>query len=127
MALTFDLTKIENYQETGYDRDGRLRPVTDLLIWATLHVGFGEISNENADEFYARMMIIHRLHDICIIEDDKERMITPEEVRSHIGLTTNAGMNETRAQWIRRHFFNKRSITEDYARSYRRAMEAKVS
>jgi hypothetical protein len=126
MALTFDLMNIENYRETGYDRDGNLRPLTELLIFTTISAGLGEITEKNVEEFYARMVVIHKLHDIGIVEDGIERMITPEEVRNHIGLTTNVG-NETRAQWVRRNFTAKNSILSDFKRNYRAAMKVKVS
>jgi hypothetical protein len=127
MALTFDLTGIENYRETGYDATGTLRPVTELLVFATMHVGMGEITEKNAAEFYARMTIVHKLHDIGINTPDGPKLLDPEYVQKHIGLTTNV-RTETRAQWTKRMFTDKfSSITSDYCRNYRAAIKAKAN
>jgi len=125
MALNFNLEGIENYKEVCFDDVGERTPVTELLIFTTIHVGLGEITEKNAAEFYARMIIIHKLHDIGIVTPTGTVLLDPEHVQKHIGLTTNVP-NETRSEWTRRMFNNKRSVTEDYCRNYRAAMKVAV-
>jgi hypothetical protein len=65
-------------------------PITDALIWATMSVGMNEITNSNWREFYSRAYMIQTIHGGWIIEKGKTRFVTPQEVKDHIGLYTNA-------------------------------------
>lgn len=118
MALTWDLGSIKDrnklcWVKSGkFDEDGkelvRLNPVTETLIWATMNIGIGRITQINAPKFYRRMFIWGKVFDpysITILgkfpEPSVEKPITFQQVKDHIGLSTNAG-NETDAEWKRR-------------------------
>jgi hypothetical protein len=120
MSLNFELGGIENYRETGYDRDGVLRPETKSLIFATMVVGIGRITEGNAAEFYARLHAFERLNGTYLTEQGKNVYLTPEDVRRHIGLTTNVA-NETRAKWLKRVLGGE---VDDIVRQYNRALTA---
>src|SRR3954454_3669068 len=97
MSLSWIVENIKNRKWICYDDTGALRPVTELLIFTTMHTGMGSITEKNADEFYARMVIAHKLYDIGIqMPDGKTVLLDPIHVHQHIGLVTNVGM-ETRA------------------------------
>ncbi len=39
-----------------------LHPVTDALIWATMNIGLGEISEENLDEWERRLVLAYSIN-----------------------------------------------------------------
>jgi len=133
MALSWWVEDIEDFKNVVWrgsedDPDGvTMNPVTHGLIFLTISVGLGEITDSNADEFYARAHIVEQLHGAMCRIGGEEVYLTPQEVKQHIGLRTNV-RNETRIQWAKRMFVGppKRdrytsdvSITSDYARNYR--------
>jgi hypothetical protein len=101
MALHFDLTGIENgdelYNADGTDLDG----VTKTIVFATMNVGLGSITDENAGEFYARLTILDKLMGPFITDDNYKSLLTPEVVIRHIGLKTNVA-KESRPAWTKR-------------------------
>lgn len=101
MSLDFHLEPIENYESTCYDDTGMMRPVTHSLIYATIVVGLGEITEKNAEEFYARLNCWERLNGTYMRNAEGPIFITPAEVRAHIGLKTNVP-NETPTQFVKR-------------------------
>lgn len=119
MSLNFELSDIENYRETGYDAEGVLRPETKSLIFATMVVGIGRITEGNAAEFYARLHAFERLSGTYLTEQGKDVYLTPEDVQRHIGLSTNVA-NETRAKWLKRVLGGQ---VDDHVRRYNRTFE----
>ena len=139
MSLNWNVEKIDNYKQVCWlptgekHEDGtektRLNPVTEALIFGTMSVGLGSITDKNVDEFAARFRIIEKCHGAMLIKPGKGGKghkpwyLTDEDFTAHIGLVCNVS-NETRAKWAGRMFTNKStSITEDYARSFRRSRE----
>lgn len=132
MALRWELGAIENWEhvclvtakddmpDQGVKKgDEILNPLTHVLIWATIGVGIGQLSEKNADEFYARLALLERLDGPYLIRPEgKQPHITPEEVKAHIGLSTNVSY-ETRPTWFKR----MRSELDRYAAHYRKATE----
>lgn len=134
MSLTFNWEKcnpliIAGNPLYGWEENdknnGDVAPVTKTLIFATLSVGLGKISNKNIDEFYARLIIVNKLDGIgAILTPDGERMVTEQEVIDHIGLFTNVS-DETRPAWARRLFVNDQtSVTNDLVYQFQRKREA---
>jgi hypothetical protein len=112
MSLNWDISKVRNNNEVCKINVGtaeqRLNPVTEGLIYATLTVGLGEITEKNVDEWMLRLGFTDRLHGTLLKKDRQDRPFTREEVVAHIGLRTNVS-KETRAKFIKRH-------TESYFR-----------
>jgi hypothetical protein len=128
MALSWELGKIKDYKtvcwigEKGAD-DRRMNPVTEALIFGTMSVGLGAITDKNVDEFAARFRVIEKIHGAMLYkynEDVREDWyLSDEDFIAHIGLTCNVA-NETRTAWARRIFVNTQtSETEQYARRFR--------
>lgn len=88
MALTWKLTSITDYESVCWlpEYEGStyktLNPVTEYLIFSTMSVGMGEITEANWEEFYAREVLQWHVYGGL--------KVTPEQVRQHIGLKTNA-------------------------------------
>lgn len=100
MSLDWQLTKIRDYETVCLVDDGTgrqiLNPRTNALIYATMAVGMGDITEKNAPEFYARVRYWDLLHGIR-----PDERITPADVWAHVGLHTNVSM-EGNEQWLRR-------------------------
>lgn len=120
MSLDWDLTKIENRQEVCWEKndDGsdKLNPVTESLIWLTMAIDMGVITEENQSDFYCRVAMYEKLFGTMLShwKDGKKISvpITPEDVHSHIGLRTNVSKGTDAA-------FRKR-IVENFIREQKR-------
>lgn len=71
-----------------------MNPITNALIWGSMGIGMGQITEDNYHEFWMRMLIDDALNGFRITDVDdtgkrKPRAVTLEEVREHIGLRTN--------------------------------------
>lgn len=126
MSLDFNVTKVADHEKvtTAYrwrDKDNAehvtdelpdpsecdpeaviriWHPLTESLVWRTMLVHMGEITEENAAEFYARSKMASRITEQKpMYMDGKPYDFTLEDVKSHIGLTTNV-MTLSRNEWI---------------------------
>lgn len=108
MALHYDLGEINDYknlcyQDAGRDSEGneltRIDPDTDSLIWATMAVGIGEITDRNYIEFWIRMNTLHMLW--AGMRGDTVNVMPLATVKAHIGLSTNVAY-ETSGKWFKR-------------------------
>ena len=100
MALNWNVEKVENYKEIV---DGEEMSVTDALIWATMTVGIGEITEANAEEFFKRLHLQEKVNGTWLVKGGKPEYITIDQVKRRIGLSTNAA-RFSRAE------FNKRLL-----------------
>ena len=116
MSLNWSLDKIANYKDLCWrpelddegnqviDADGdkrvRLEPITDCLIWGTMCVEIGRITEKNYEEFHRRLVEADEVGiapSINYFDQTAKngkgawlsRIPTLEEVRAHIGLSTN--------------------------------------
>lgn len=74
----------------------RVSPTTFSLIFATMSVGLPEITTKNVDEFMRRLSVIESMGALRRDGDGNDVPFTFEEVRAHIGLSTNASSKTTR-------------------------------
>jgi len=92
--------------DDGTKKYWALNPITNMLIWATLEIGIGDITEKNYHEFWMRMAMCDGIHGFRVIEiqdgETTRRSITLEEVRQHIGLRTNVFPKESTTK-----FYNK--------------------
>lgn len=119
MSLDWDLSKIEDRDTvcrvTDADGNKVMSPATHALIWSTMAVGLGQITEKNAEVFYARVSYWEALRNI-----PQDERITPTDVQAHIGLRTNVS-DETDRQWLLRIWLRWR---EDKRSHYRRVTTA---
>ena len=113
MSLDWNLTKIENREEVCWEKDengnDKLNPVTESLIWLTMGIGMGSITEENEFAFYSRIADTKRV----------EVPITPADIHQHIGLTTNVSKESDAS-------FRKR-IVENFTREQKRKFDFEIS
>lgn len=106
MALNFDFTEMKNrLGQEEYDRitdspfeKGKWHPVTDGLIWMSMAVGLGGITEKNVDKWIERALIYQAVTDPYLITASGMVMITSDDIRNHIGMWTNVS-NESDAKF----------------------------
>lgn len=122
MALTWNVKNVKYYQENvdslyvkveefGQEYDD-VNPETKMIIFSTMAIGIGNLSEVNAPEFYGRFKVLEKLDDFYLTSYVKDgelikNYITPEIVHKHIGLVTNVGWESTTA-WTSRTAKNTR-------------------
>jgi hypothetical protein len=122
MSLNWQVDGIKDYKDVCWREDGSMNPVTEVLIFGTISVGLGSITDKNVDEFAARFRIMEKIHGAFLYKPAEvgkaDWYLSDEDFIAHIGLTCNV-TNESRAQWARRIFVTKMtSVTEEYTRSF---------
>ena len=88
MALTWDITKVDNWKLKRKSKKNK--SVLDILIWATLIIGVGKITQKNYKKFFARLTAYEHLHGAFLYSGKKPYYITLQDVIMWIGLSTNA-------------------------------------
>ena len=112
MALNWDVSKIKDFEEVCFlyhEDDGRrkVKGVTNALIWHTMLVGMGQITEKNYEKFFVRSQMAVRAtrnYPVSAITEDggyEHRGFTLAEIRAHIGLSTNAS-TDTKAKFKKR-------------------------
>lgn len=104
MALHANYNGIKDWEELVYDGD-KLNPTTHAIVFMTMAIGMGSITNKNVDEFIMRVMLEQEMSGPWLYEmKGDERVgvyVTPNDVRRHTGLTTNVS-RMTRVQYRKR-------------------------
>jgi hypothetical protein len=99
--------------DNGDDDFTIMASATHALIFLTMSVGMGAITEKNWTEFYARVRAEEKLHGARRSQKLVEGKwvdcpITAQDVKDHIGLSTNAS-RMTEAQW-------RKSLLERFVR-----------
>jgi hypothetical protein len=93
MSLNFDLTAIDRRFWHADEATEEAKEVTNTMIWATIAVDMGSITEKNADEFAERLEAYQQLRGALMQKyvdgEIIDRPLTAEEVRERIGLKTN--------------------------------------
>lgn len=93
MSLNWDLTKAEKYNALSDEEKDILWQETQGIIFTTMGIGIGELTEDNLAEFYARQKFSARMNNF--------EPFTLEQVRRYVGLKTNVSY-ETYASWQKR-------------------------
>lgn len=92
MSLKWDVEDVEDYEnlftEGRYGRE--LKSISNTLVWMTMAIDIGEITENNFEEVWARLLVVFHLGFYSLNEDEgTSRPFTKDEVKRHIGLWTN--------------------------------------
>lgn len=106
MSLNWDVTNIKDYKTLCWipeptkenPEQVRINPTTEALIWATMNVGIGDLSEKNLDEFAYRLFFYEKNFQTFLNSQDGPVPLTYEDLKAHIGLRTNVSF-ETRTKW----------------------------
>ena len=103
MPLTFNLKDIKVYKklcyaEAGTGEDGKelykINDNTERVIFKTMVVGLGEITEKNYVEFATRVLMYQGVVT-------SRNPLTVSDIKQHIGLRVNVS-NESRSKFMRR-------------------------
>jgi hypothetical protein len=113
MSLDFDFKDmIERVGRTEYNRittnpqtrgqeDMQWHAVTDCLIWASISLDLGTITEKNVDEWTWRISLYQRLRGPYLKSKDGAFRITRKDIEDHIGMRTNV-ITEIRSKWLKK-------------------------
>mgnify|MGYP003672805539 FL=1 len=93
MALNWNLGDIENFKSVCRNEDESLREETELLIFYTMNLGMGLITQNNVDKFILRFRMYEVLYGMAKwwnVNGQRVNVISDTLIRKHIGLRTNA-------------------------------------
>jgi hypothetical protein len=80
---------------------------THVLIFASMHVGFGSITEKNWEAYFERLSTVEQVLGPFRTSEEGPVFFTPDDVKAHIGLSTNVGaespakFNAKVARWRR--------------------------
>ena len=102
-----------SWYELEEDNDYGVKPgiwlmasATEALIWLTMAVNMGQITEKNWRQFYTRVAFVERVFGARRRNREGGHVyFTPAEVKDHIGLTTNVA-KMTDAQFTKHTFKN---------------------
>lgn len=101
MSLNYDLSRIDRKFWHADEADETEKVVTESMIWATIAVDMGEITEANAEEFARRLNSYQELRGAFMQRyvdgEMQERPLTLEDVRNRVGLKTNVTTTSKRA------------------------------
>lgn len=119
MALHWDLTKVKDThllhnvaKEKGgeplypkgsmEDREGDAQwAITDTLIWMTMAVDMGRITEDNWRDFLTRIRLLEKLQGAFMHKGGEPYYLKARDIRRRVGLSTNVG-TKTMAVWRNR-------------------------
>lgn len=92
MSLKWDVEDVKDNEDlfTEGPHGRELKSIPNTLVWMTMAIDIGEVTENNFEEVWARLLIVFE-QDIYSIRDDdgNQRAFTKDEVKRHIGLWTN--------------------------------------
>lgn len=106
MALTWDISKVKDWQELTEDKNESV--ITETIIWGCMATDIGEITNANWQEWFTRFAWLEKEQGAWMSNGDESLFMKPEWVKRRIGLKTNVFPAKTRAQWIKKILDNKK-------------------
>lgn len=97
MSLNFNYASVTNHETvTTHPEDldkpldkQRLSPITDAIVWGLMAIGMPKITEENLDKVWLRFYAMERITGASLHFDGGPVYMTYEDLREHIGLTTN--------------------------------------
>lgn len=98
MALTWSVAAVKNYEHVTTSpqtrgkpqKEQKWHPVTNQLIWFSMSCGWNEITEKNWEKIAERIAIMQHITGPALAAQDGDIFITDEDVKMHIGLSTNA-------------------------------------
>lgn len=94
MSLDFSLKNVKDWEDLyGPGPHGEMNIVTHCLIWNMMSIDMGKITEENVEEVFTRLKMVEKVSGPPMWKgtgkDREPRGFTLDDVRRHIGMTTN--------------------------------------
>lgn len=125
MSLNWNVSNVDYYKDDlesiwikvndGWGDYDDVIPELKSMIFATMAIGIGDLSDKNAPDFYARFKVLEKIDDFYVtskIGDDgllDKQYITPYIVKKHVGLATNV-TKTSNAEWVKNLLRNDKKI-----------------
>jgi hypothetical protein len=102
MSLNWQIGDTEAFKDGSWlNEDGTMTVITNAIIWSTLAVDIGTITDQNLVEFAARVALVEKISGPFVRNGDgTDHPLTIEELRKHVGLGTNV-TTRSFAEWSR--------------------------
>jgi hypothetical protein len=104
MSLNSDFSKCKN-PDSVWDEKDQMRPIPNAIVYLTMLIDMGEITEKNAPEFYDRVAMYEKILGplLHMATDDGmvDLPITADNIRGLIGLSTNVSTKS------RKHFLSR--------------------
>jgi hypothetical protein len=133
MSLNWNLGKIPNNETVCWNAD-EMNPITKGLIFQTMAVDLGEITEKNIPEWMFRMAVASKVAGQpmtkCVDDGNGGTKLegfdfTEEDIRQHIGLSTNV-CNKSRASFMKKVMqMLERDVTRSLQWKKERALQTK--
>jgi hypothetical protein len=92
MSLDWNVSGCKNDEEIWMSTEVE-GPITEAIVWSSLVVKLGNITEKNWSEWYARYEIWNRV--MCF-----DNNLEPKDFHRRIGLSTNVHPAESRSKWL---------------------------
>lgn len=100
MSLDWNMTAVKDFENLHKSDDDRV--VTDMLVWGSLSLDLGEITEKNIDEWLFRMKAFERVAGQGQgIKDGRSFNPGREDMERRIGMRTNV-CTKTRKQFLKK-------------------------
>lgn len=112
----YDRINVKRSRSWYFDKDKTdikkcMNPITDALIYMTMTIDLGSITEDNIAEWQFRIWLIENLEGEALTVSRwdgnngawKDCKITKYDLRTHVGLSTNVS-NLSRSAWIKKVF-----------------------
>ena len=112
MSLDWSIVECKNWEELKSDEEW---PITEAIVFATMVVDLGRITEKNVDEFFTRLVMAESVCGMQLYKWDDEKkykksLLTYSAVRRRIGLNTNVS-DKSRAYFDKRMAATLRDIS----------------
>lgn len=124
MSLDWSIEACRDWQELVGEEHQHENVITQSLVFMTIGVGLGEITEENAQEFWMRCRLYETLSGTIMHANGTPYHFTIADIRRRVGLKTNVFPNKSRAAWSK-DLVN--DFMEDLAREWKRAENAEAT
>jgi predicted nucleotidyltransferase len=125
MALNWNVSNVDYYKDDldsiwikvndGWGDYDDVIPELKSMIFSTMAIGIGHLSEKTAPDFYARFKVLEKIDDFYVTSklcDDgllDKQYITPYIVKKHIGLSTNV-TTLSNIEWVKNLLRNDKRI-----------------
>ena len=99
MALNWDMKKVHDIEEL-HSSDYEWA-VTESIIFSTMAIDLGSISDSNLDEWQFRIAVYQNLHGAIMRIDGKPFYVTMAHIERRVGLKVNV-VDIPRSKWIKK-------------------------
>lgn len=105
MSLDYSFGRIKNWKKVCLDSEGQVKPLTEAIIFRTMFVDMGQITEKNYREFYLRCKVVSEVTGKPLIQIKRNKPVevdfTLDDIRAHIGLSTNVSTKNGMSFWSR--------------------------